>query len=450
MILMTLTRKKISALAWYRSLGMFLLAILISGCASDLQIKVAGNLNSLSKDQTVAILPIETSHLGQKEMADMFRQGLYANLKQSKFNLLEKYIVDGLLKQNNMNDPASFLTINPMQFGEILGVDAVVFSRINKVERTYFILHSSIELSISIQMVDTRTGEILWRAEQTEHDFSGIGKIPTGIFTALLAPIQFVTNKFNLRKMTAKMLDKLTALVKKPENAETNNKFETPVIAKKATFDLKKIEELQQLKAEWNQALALDKEMEPEVLQDGTHKETRKETRALKNDPSSLAPQAMDKFQNEGPLRLGIRKVLDVEGELAPLPTVTQPKGQETGTPAPLNMLKATLATPTHIEDGEKQPRELVKSGKNVQNASTRSAAFYTVQVGAYKTKAYAQSLLSKLAKKGYNAFVTRNNKQIYRVQVDKFKNKEDALKLAQIIRKKEQLKNFVTRATAG
>jgi len=167
-------------------------------------------------------------------MADMFRQGLYANLKQSKFNLLEKYIVDGLLKQNNMNDPASFLTINPMQFGEILGVDAVVFSRINKVERTYFILHSSIELSISIQMVDTRTGEILWRAEQTEHDFSGIGKIPTGIFTALLAPIQFVTNKFNLRKMTAKMLDKLTALVKKPENAETNNKFENPVIAKKS------------------------------------------------------------------------------------------------------------------------------------------------------------------------------------------------------------------------
>ena len=452
MILMTLTTKNISALAWYRPLGMFLFAILISGCATDLQTKVAGNLNSLSEDQTVAILPIETSHLGQKEMADMFRHGLYANLKQSKFNLLEKYIVDGLLKQNNLNDPASFLTINPMQFGEILGVDAVVFSRINKVERTYFILYSSIELSISIQMVDTRTGEILWRAEQTEHDFSGIGKIPTGIFTALLAPIQFVTNKFNLRKMTAKMLDKLTALVKKPENAETNSKFENPVIAKKATIDLKKIEELQQLKAEWTQALALDKEMEPEVLQDGTHQEAEKETRALKNDPSSLAPQAMDKIQNEGPLRSGVRKVLDVEGELAPLPTVPQPKGQEAGTPAPLplNMWKATLTTPTHIEDGEKQPRELVKSGKNIKYAPTRSAAFYTVQVGAYKTKAYAQNLSNKLVKKGYNAFVTRNNKQIYRVQVEKFKNKEDALKLAELIRKKEKLKNFVARATAG
>jgi cell division protein FtsN len=70
--------------------------------------------------------------------------------------------------------------------------------------------------------------------------------------------------------------------------------------------------------------------------------------------------------------------------------------------------------------------------------------------VGAYKTKAYAQNLLSKLVKKGYNAFVNRNNKKIYRVQVDKFKNKEDALKLAQLIQKIEKLKNFITRATAG
>ena len=79
--------------------GMIILAILVSGCASDLQTKVSGNLNNLSKDQTVAILPIETSHSGQKEMAEMFRQGLFANLKQSKFNLLEKY--NNILNLNN-------------------------------------------------------------------------------------------------------------------------------------------------------------------------------------------------------------------------------------------------------------------------------------------------------------------------------------------------------------
>ena len=154
----SLAVKSLADFRWHR--WVFALAILISGCASDLQTKVAGNLNNLSKDQIVAILPIETSDSGQTEMAEMFRQGLYANLKQSKFNLLEKYIVDGLLKQNSLDDPSGFLTINPMQFGEILGADAIVFSRINKVERSYFIVHSSIELSVSIQMIDTRTGEV--------------------------------------------------------------------------------------------------------------------------------------------------------------------------------------------------------------------------------------------------------------------------------------------------
>ena len=238
------------------------LALMISSCATDLQNKVSGNLKVLSKDHTVEILPIETSDPGQKEMAKMFRQGLYANLKESNFRLLERYVVDDLLKQNNLTAPSNFLTINPMKFGEILGVDAIVFGRINKVERSYFIVHSSIELGVSIEMVDTRNGEILWRAEQTEKDIAGMGKIPTGITAAIFAPIELVTNKFNLNRMTSNLLDKLTALIKKPSKADKDTQFEKPVIAIKATKDLEKIEELQKLQAEWQEALVHNEEAE--------------------------------------------------------------------------------------------------------------------------------------------------------------------------------------------
>ncbi len=424
--------KNISSLR--RSLAMLLLATLVSACASDLQTKVSGHLNGLSRHQTVAILPVEANNAGQKEMAKMFRQGLYANLKQSKFNLLEKYIVDALLKQNNLNDPTSFLAINPMQFGEILGADAIVFSRINKVERSYFIVHSSIELSVSVQMVDTRTGEILWRAEQTERDFSSIGKIPTGIFTALLAPIQFVTNKFNLRKMTSKMVEKLTTLVKKPEGAEKETQFEKTVIAKKATTDLNKIEELQQLKAEWNQALALDEE----VLSG----ESQKEAMVPIKSSSSFVP--VGESQKEVPLRAVVHKVGAADVERTQHPTAPETKKQKIVTPVPLSAYKATPATSPRIND--RLSRAKAKSGKNINKSPTPT--LYTVQVGAYKTKAYAQSLLKKMVKKGYNAFVVHN--KIYKVQVDKFKNKQDALKLAQLIQKNENLKNFVTTIQTG
>ena len=412
------------------------MALSVSACATDLQTRVAGNLTTLSKNQTVAILPVETSDPGQKEMAKMFRQGLYANLKQSEFHLLERYVIDGLLKQNKLTDPSTLLTINPMQFGEILGVDAIVFSRINKVERSYLILHSSIELSVSVQMVDTRSGEILWRAEQTEQDFSGIGKIPTGITTALLAPIQFVTNKFNLSRMTSNMVDKLTVLVKHPNEADRENQFEKPVIAKNATNELKKIEELQQLKAEWQQAMILD---EKAGLSDSSENlESNKESLVgvtTKTESNLVKKNIMQ-------ARSLVQKRKRVESEMPPL----SPK-KEAKIPVPINLLQAKTVEPIAVIES-KETRPITRSyvATSPKQLASPKTQLYTIQVGAYKTKAHARKLERSLKRKGYDVFITRNGKNIYRVQVDRFASKEDAIKLAHRIQIKEKLKNFVTR----
>lgn len=412
------------------------MALSLSACATDLQTRVAGHLTALSKNQTVAILPVETSDPGQKEMAKMFRQGLYANLKQSEFHLLERYVIDGLLKQNKLTDPSTLLAINPMQFGEILGVDAIVFSRINKVERSYFVLHSSIELSVSVQMVDTRSGEILWRAEQTEQDFSGIGKIPTGITTALLAPIQFVTNKFNLSRMTSNMVDKLTVLVKHPNEAERENQFEKPIIAKKATHELKKIEELQQLKAEWQEAMILHEEAE---LSTGSENlESNKEPiMELTTKPESNSVK-----KNKMQAHSTVQKIKRVESEMPPL----SPQ-KEAMIPTPIYMSQATTVKPIAvIESKEALPITRSYVGTSAKQLTSSKTQLYTVQVGAYKTKAHARKLERSLKRKGYDVFITQNGKNIYRVQVDRFESKEDAIKLADRIEIKEKLKNFVTR----
>jgi cell division septation protein DedD len=411
-----------------------LVVLSLSACASDLQTKVAGNLMSLSKNQTVAILPIEISDAGQKEMAEMFRMGLYANLKQSKFHLLERYVVDGLLQQNKLKNPSNYLTINPMQFGEILGVDAIVFSRINKVERSYLVVHSSIELSVSVQMVDTRSGEILWRAEQTEQDFSGIGKIPTGITTAILAPIKFVTNKFNLRRMTSNMVDKLTSLIKHPNEASKDSQFKEPVIAKNATNDFKKIEELQQLKSEWQQALILDEGSE---LSDF----------GVEAPKVAAIPASIRFEQNLKNTPAPAKETKRVESEMSPLPKKNQIKRPKPVEPIPINSLRATIAQPEIVIEYKEKKNSLAPQPNLVaKQPSPKKPLLYTIQVGAYKTKAYAKKLEKSLKKKGYDAFVTHNAKKIYRVQIDRFKNKDDALTLAQIIQTKEKLKNFVTR----
>jgi hypothetical protein len=214
-----------------KSALILILALPLNACTTDLKMKVSGHLNQLSANQTVAILPVEVVNEGQENAAKLFRQSLYANLLQSDFQLMEHYLVDDLLSRQGLTDPQKFRSLNPMQWGEILGVDAVLISRMNRAEKSYMLVHSSIEISISAEMVDTRSGEVLWTAEQTESDFEGIGKIPTGLASIVIAPVLFVTDKLQINELTSKMVDKLTSIIKHPQEAEEQKTHTVPIIA---------------------------------------------------------------------------------------------------------------------------------------------------------------------------------------------------------------------------
>jgi len=207
------------------------IAVGLSACTNSLQTRVSGNLGKLTSLQTIAILPVEVQSDQQMDMAKVFRQNLHSNLRQSSFKLLEHYIVDSQLQKYGLTDPSKYGELDPMTFGEALGVDAVLISRINRVQKAYMLIHSSIEFSVSVEMIDTRTGEILWVAEQTESEIQGIAKIPTGITAALIAPIYLVTNKLKLNELTATMVEKLTSIVKNPLEANADKTFGESKIA---------------------------------------------------------------------------------------------------------------------------------------------------------------------------------------------------------------------------
>jgi cell division septation protein DedD len=442
-------REKVASKKYLRRAGEITLALSLaltfSACATNLQTKVSGNLGQLSKNQTVAILPVEIVDKGQKETAALFRQTLYANLQESDFNLLEPYIVDGLLKQNNLTDPAQFLHINPMQFTEILGADAVLISRINKVERSYMIVHSSIEIGVSVQMVDTRTGEILWRAEQTESDFQGIGKIPTGIFAAAIGPARFVTNKLNLRRMTSKLVDKLTAVIKEPSEIKEKETFEKPLIASTATRDLEKVEDMQDLEAEWAADVAAYTEV-PKLKENstGTESDPKYDTESSGKDQPKLVRDQMGTQE-------GINKPAPETEEMKPVQIHWTPR-KEKSKPKPKpaesteTILSAKTAQPTTIATPELET-------KPQPRGTYPALAQYTIQVGAYKAKVNAERMMHTLTSKGYKAYITPHAKDgttIFKVNVEKFENKEQAYNLARTLTQKENLKNFVVTVNPG
>ena len=427
-----------------------LLCLTVSACTTDLQMKVSGNLNQLSQNQTVAILPIEIANNQQKETAVLFRQSLHANLQESNFNLLEHYVIDQLLQKNGLTDPSKFSTINPMRLGEILGTDAVVISRLNRVERSYFLVHSSIEMSVSVEMVDTRTGEILWHAEQIESDFQGIGKIPTGIFAAILAPIYFVTNKLNLDRLTSKMVSKLTDLVKNPEELQAKDTFNQTVIASAASEDIEKIKEAEKVRAKFHQATIDESakqvnevETDSNETPENTKKTALKELVVAQLEPAPELEPALPNFSAlpaepavETHDKFAVYKVQPVKlADSVDLDELIEKERQEA--------LKISA---------NKKPEGALKTTARVIEQSTfekqNSAIQYTIQVGAYKTQRFAQRLFNNLVKKGYNAFIRpfkNDETRMYRVQVEAFEDKTDATLMAQKLRSEENIPNFVT-----
>ncbi len=415
-----------------------LFAVLITGCTGQLQTKISGNLNQLSRQQVVAVLPPELTGDGQNHTGALFRQSLYANLQHAKFRLMERHVVDSLLHQNRLTKTADLKKMSPFRLGEVLGADAVVITRINRVKRSYLVLHSSIEVDISVEMVDTRTGEILWRAEQTESDFQGLGKIPTGMSSAVLAPIQFVTNKLNLHRITHEMVTKLTNLVKRPDRAKKEETFEKTVIARVAQRDLA-----------WRET---HQKRVPRRVVTATVAESKKKGGAQSvSIAQSKAYGKHDAIKRQSKKQAPLWETMNLTKDQA---LATSPRLPGAAPGEQLASISKSVAGHTTIstvkQPVRKAPLPVRKfEGKRIASIEPApSGVLYTLQVGAYRTKEFAERALQSLISNGHDAFVSwfqKDDEKIYRVNVDKYKDKNSALKASRELKAKENLPSVLT-----
>ena len=209
-------------------------------------------------------------------------------------------------------------------------------------------------------------------------------------------------------------MDKLTAIVKNPEDAEKRETFEEPLIASTTTRDLDKIKTVNALETEW-----------------------AKDSAAYTKLPF---PGKTQRSFQEGSSSTRQRFVPEVEATLPShvnwvprktnLPTVTpEPQARNPGS-----------AEYSHYDPGKQYVGPKVNS--------KRSALQYTIQVGAYKTESNANQMVSNLLEKGYRAHISSDLKDgapLFKVHIEEFSDKKEARKLAEKLTTKENLSSFVT-----
>src|SRR5690606_28607489 len=119
------------------------------------------------------------------------RRDLYAGFnKRPEFDVLELGVVDHILQSENLLPNDRWQQVSPRQLGEALHVDQLLRVRLTRFGSTYVLIQTNSGAGAEVELLDARTGEVLWKADKEVSAARGLTGIPTGLVSVALEPVR--------------------------------------------------------------------------------------------------------------------------------------------------------------------------------------------------------------------------------------------------------------------
>lgn len=160
--------------------------------------------------KSVAILPfidsIKASHKDKEENfltvdSETIRKIFYGHFSPLGYLDIELNHIDRILDINGISADTNLKKISSQKLGQLLNADAIIYGDLNHFNITYAVLYSQISLGISMEMISTKTGEILWRVDDIKKNHNvRIGLDPISIMTGA-AQAAIVLRKKNIIRL---------------------------------------------------------------------------------------------------------------------------------------------------------------------------------------------------------------------------------------------------------
>lgn len=160
----------------FLNLSLALLGLLFAGCGTvDLEVR-QGNTNAAMQPRSVAILPFTLEEPVHEKVApnELFRDCFYNYFSFLGYVDLPLETIDQKLSQAGLTDNKKILELSPEKLRKILGVDAVIRGRVLSASNFTGGIHAETSINAKIDMLDLRTGDVLWETEHKEMSYSGI------------------------------------------------------------------------------------------------------------------------------------------------------------------------------------------------------------------------------------------------------------------------------------
>ncbi|KPJ61921.1 MAG: hypothetical protein AMJ42_00550, partial [Deltaproteobacteria bacterium DG_8] len=134
----------------------------------------------------IAILPF-TNAAGLEDLGQLVRESFYKHFSVRDFFDVEIKEIDGIIRMLEEAEGRDFHDISPKKLGEFLRCDALVYGRVIRLKRIFFLIYTQMLLEAEIRIVEANSGKELWthtlikRFHEGGVPVSPFGIIPTAI-----------------------------------------------------------------------------------------------------------------------------------------------------------------------------------------------------------------------------------------------------------------------------
>ena len=119
--------------------------------------------------QSIAVLPMDNMS-PDLDATPLIRPIVQQRMAYKGYNCVPLSRIDSVLKEKGVMVSHDVYMFKPGELGELLGVDAVVYGTVTEFNKHYAVMYADILVGIQLEMVDTRTGESLWKGERVSQE----------------------------------------------------------------------------------------------------------------------------------------------------------------------------------------------------------------------------------------------------------------------------------------
>jgi len=149
------------------------------GCAGGAHYSLAPNYKDRAPC-SIAVLPVLNETVSLKA-PEMFRPILLNKLRRKGYETPALAFIDGRLKEKEIHEAGQVNTLTPQELGNLLGVDALLYTYITEFSTTYLLAYASMTVGARFELKDAKTGEKLWEsAHQAKESKLGLDQKSVG------------------------------------------------------------------------------------------------------------------------------------------------------------------------------------------------------------------------------------------------------------------------------